>query len=362
MANEIPAVSVIVPMYNVEAYIGEMLESVLYQTLKNFELIIIYDRSNDRSREIVESYIPKFDGRLSLIKYDKNPGGCAVPRNKGLEASRGKYIFFMDSDDVITQTALEEMYTIAESSQAEVVYFQNHGISQGTGADFLNNIRINETPLVKEVTVIINDLAYKLDCYLKFYFRSMTWLKLVRRDFLVSNDISFPVIYHEDNLWTLKLLCLSERFVVAPNVVYVYRKREGSETAPKDEFSKQLRYSMERTIKGMKMLDAFMDGLEFFKIHPEFRYAILNFYTTIDLNWTTQCCANLPPHVIFENLRNLFANDMGENSALISYLVTNNVMLIRNLIDANQKLAAVPPSPAAPQPVAPGESFSLRMR
>ena len=269
----------------------------------------------------------------------------------------GKYIYFMDSDDVITRTALEEMYNIAEASQAEVVYFQNYGISHGVGAELLSNIRIQETPLVKELTFLANDLTYRLNLYLKFCFQAPPWLKIARRDFLISNEIFFPAIPHEDNLWTLKLLCLAEKFTIAPNICYINRKREGSETAPRDEFSKQLRYSMERTVKGMRALDAFMDELEFFKIHSEFRYAILNFYTTIDLNRTVQLFNNFPPHVIFESFRNVFANDMGENSALISYLVTNSVTLIRELIAANQRRATVPP-----QPVVPGESFDLRMQ
>ena len=95
MVNEIPAVSVIVPMYNTEKYIGELMDSVLAQTLQSFELVIVDDCSTDKSCEIVESYIPKFSGRLQLIKSSVNSGGCAVPRNKGLAVSRGEYVFLL---------------------------------------------------------------------------------------------------------------------------------------------------------------------------------------------------------------------------------------------------------------------------
>ncbi|MBQ7476225.1 MAG: glycosyltransferase family 2 protein [Selenomonadaceae bacterium] len=74
MANTIPNVSVIVPMYNAEKYIGELLDSVLAQTLKNFEIIIVDDGSTDKSCEVVESYLKKFGGRLNLVHSKKKCG------------------------------------------------------------------------------------------------------------------------------------------------------------------------------------------------------------------------------------------------------------------------------------------------
>ena len=81
--EKIPPVSVIVPMYNAENYIGELLESLLSQTLKNFEVIIVDDCSTDESFNIVQNYLPKFAGRLNLLKMKQNSGGPSIPRNKG---------------------------------------------------------------------------------------------------------------------------------------------------------------------------------------------------------------------------------------------------------------------------------------
>ena len=75
-------VSVIVPIYNVEQYLKRAVNSLLAQTLKNFEVIIVDDCSTDNSISVVESYIPKFNGRLHLEKTKKNSGGCAIPRNE----------------------------------------------------------------------------------------------------------------------------------------------------------------------------------------------------------------------------------------------------------------------------------------
>ena len=84
-------------------------------------MIVVDDCSTDKSREIVESYIEKFEGRLNLMELQTNSGAGAA-RNFGLEMSRGKYVFFMDSDDALTKTAIEEMFNIAEDFQADVVY------------------------------------------------------------------------------------------------------------------------------------------------------------------------------------------------------------------------------------------------
>ncbi|MCR5833692.1 MAG: glycosyltransferase family 2 protein [Selenomonadaceae bacterium] len=87
-------VSVIIPLYNVEKYIGEALDSLLAQTFKNFEVIVVDDCSTDSSCAIVENYKEKFNGRLTLFHMEENTGSGAMPRNKGLYLSRGEYVTF----------------------------------------------------------------------------------------------------------------------------------------------------------------------------------------------------------------------------------------------------------------------------
>ena len=104
-------VSVVIPVYNTYKYLPECLESVINQTLADIEIICINDGSTDFSSKILEEYASK-DKRIKIISQNNQGVSCA--RNRGLEIARGEYIYFLDSDDKITLTALEELYDIAE--------------------------------------------------------------------------------------------------------------------------------------------------------------------------------------------------------------------------------------------------------
>lgn len=128
MKKTIPAVSIIIPMYNTEQYIRDCLDSILAQTFQDFEVIVVDDCSTDNSVLIVESYLPKFNqgvNRLKLIRSEKNSNTPGMPRNVGIRFSRGEYILFVDSDDAITPTALEELYPIAKKFDADVFIVKN---------------------------------------------------------------------------------------------------------------------------------------------------------------------------------------------------------------------------------------------
>ena len=126
MKIDIPAVSIVIPMYNAEKYIGECLESILAQTFQDFEVIVVDDCSTDKSRDIVESYMTKFNRnleRLKLIRSKVNSGGhVGTPRNIGTKRAIGKYIYFMDSDDAFIDDAMENLYNTAEKFGADVVH------------------------------------------------------------------------------------------------------------------------------------------------------------------------------------------------------------------------------------------------
>ena len=115
-------VSTIIPTYNCESYIKETLESVLSQTYKDIELIVVDDGSTDRTREIIESFKP----RLKYILQDKNTGPSAA-RNKGIEQAKGKYIAFLDHDDVWMPNKIEEQIKLLESNKKDVALVYSDG-------------------------------------------------------------------------------------------------------------------------------------------------------------------------------------------------------------------------------------------
>lgn len=115
-------VSIITPNYNCEKFIKKTVESVLNQTYKNWELLIIDDCSEDKSREIIQEFIKK-ESRIKLIKMDNN-SGAALCRNKGIELAKGKYIAFLDSDDIWTNLKLEKQIDFMEKNNVDFTYSQ----------------------------------------------------------------------------------------------------------------------------------------------------------------------------------------------------------------------------------------------
>lgn len=345
MIKEIPAVSVIIPMYNAEKYIGECLESILVQTLKNFEIIIVDDCSADKGVEIAETYIPKFDKRLQIIKLKTNTGGPAVPRNKGLEMSRGEYIFFMDNDDVLTKTALEEMYDLAEKFQADVIYCEKYFMSEGTGKDFKKNVHVaNKLIQLKEFvnkpTFITEDLTARIMEVLDYKIAAPPWLKFIKRDVLVENDIKFFNIVQEDNDWTLRLVFFAKKIMRVPNKCYIRRMRKDSAAVwqSTQSLNEYIHKRIDRTIRGFKLINNFMEKLEFFKKRPELKYTVLNSYALADFQNIVGILPNFPPSVIYEVINTEFKEYLGDFDTLVSYLVTNNLFLMHHLMVILKKL------------------------
>ena len=92
------------------------------QTFQNFDIIVVNDCSTDNSVAEVEKFLPQFKGRLKLKSLPKNTGASAVPKNTGVQMARGKYVMFLDSDDYLSATAIEELFKIAEDTDAEVIH------------------------------------------------------------------------------------------------------------------------------------------------------------------------------------------------------------------------------------------------
>ena len=260
-----PAVSVIIPLYNAEKYVGECLDSILVQTFKDFEVILVDDCSTDNSCAIVESYMPKFNGRLSLYHTEKNSGSGAIARNIGLSHASGEYVFNMDNDDIITETALEEMYTLAKEYDADVVYCEKYYMSTGFGEEFKANIhladsRIQKPPFVEEPTLESENLAVRIPKILDRKYWVAPWLKLIKRELLIEYGILFPALkISDDDIWTFELVFVAKKFLRIPNMIYIRRMRDDSLSLSERTPQHTIHFWLNPILLGLKELDEFMN-------------------------------------------------------------------------------------------------------
>ena len=216
-AFNIPVISVIIAMYNAERYIGDALNSLLAQTFQNFEVIIVDDCSTDSSCAVVESFVERFGGQLTLAHMEENSGQGSFPRNRGLMLSCGEYVYFMDNDDLVTKTALEEMYTLAKKFDADVVYLDGRYIA----ADDLKTVTPADYPMAVSAPTFEPDaLPERIRRIAQGRYNMPPWNKFVRRRLLVENKISFPPCRpSEDDIWTFGLIFYAKNFLCVPNKI-----------------------------------------------------------------------------------------------------------------------------------------------
>lgn len=325
-----PAISVIIPMYNAEEYISECLESILEQTFQSFEVIVVDDCSTDLSCEVVERYIPKFNNRLRLYHTEKNSAGCAVPRNVGLPFSTGEYIFFMDSDDILTKTGLEEMYSLAKEYDADVVYCERYYMSNGLGEDFLKNVHVATTgkvqapPYIEKPTLETENLSERTQKILDRRYWPSCWLKLVRHDLLDKHRIVFSAVKpSEDDIWTFCLLFFAKKWLRVPNMVYIRRMRKdsimGSEKTPYET----IKFWLSPFLFGLRDLDNFMSRHEFFQKNPQQHYALLEFFFQGKLLSSLGYLRQLSSFDVYETIKNEFSKNLGDYDVLTSALCTH---------------------------------------
>ena len=332
-----PAVSVVIPLYNTEKYIGECLNSILNQTFQNFEVIVVDDCSTDSSCAIVESYAEKFGGRLALSRLEKNSGGCALPRNKGLALSRGEYIFFMDADDLLTLTALEELYTLAKNFDADVVYCEKHyNLNSDTKIIKIDSGQRGE--FVDKPTLEMENLSERVQGILTGRYWVTPWRKLVRRNLLIEHEIFFPLVRPgEDDFWTYDLVFHAKRFLRVPNVVYIWRQNEQSVTRKERTPQQNINFCLNPLLLGLKSVDKSLSKHKFFRQNPQFRYAIFENFIFGRFYSILECSRELPPFVVYETIKKEFGKNLGEYDVLISALCSCTNTLQKIHISNTQK-------------------------
>ena len=213
-------ISVIIPVYNVESYLRECVESVINQTYENLEIILVDDGSTDSSGEICDEYLDK-DSRITVI-HQKN-GGLSAARNAGLDACEGDYVYFLDSDDYIDSNALSSLIDIAEKEKSDIVFFD--AVSFADTDDFevkQNYIRKNKYNTGSGKAVFAEMTKNK-------EFHSAVPLLLLKKSFLTAKGLRFKEgILFEDMVFTYQALSLAKTVSQCAQSLYHRRYRKDS--------------------------------------------------------------------------------------------------------------------------------------
>ena len=210
-----PHVSIIVPVYNVEAYIHQCVKSILSQSYRDFELILVDDGSPDHCGEICD-YYAQIDNHIRVI-HKKN-GGLSDARNVGIDIARGDFLTFIDSDDCISCDYLDLLVKAQEKYGADIVQGE---MTRNIGelGSVVSNLGVD---VMGPVEGFRNLLCYKRP---KVYACG----KLYKKSLILANSLYYPVgRLNEDCATTYKMILQSNKVVLIPNVIYFYRANENS--------------------------------------------------------------------------------------------------------------------------------------
>ena len=216
-----PKISVIIPVYNVEDYLRQCLDSVINQTLDDIEIICVNDGSTDSSPDILEEYSRK-DSRIRIISQENM--GLSGARNTGMKYIKGEYVYFLDSDDYIELDALNQMYNISKNNSLDMLMFKTCSFDDVSGKNYTTPYFEMEflEEMVKDNVFSYRDLGEKM------YDLAVAVHGVVFKSDLVS-DIRFPQgLIFEDNPFFTEALFRAKKVMFYRHYLHHYRTRSDS--------------------------------------------------------------------------------------------------------------------------------------
>lgn len=227
-------ISIIMPVYNVEQYVGKAIESILGQTFTDYELLLVDDGTKDRSGEICDEYAGR-DERIRVIH--KENGGAPSARNTAIDLAKGKYVYFMDSDDWAEAHMLSDMYEMAEKEDAQLVVC-GYYIDTYYGDKYLSEKIFVDDAIYRDAG------SFRENTY-RYFDRNMLytpWNKLYRMEEIDRYQLRFPNTLWDDFPFNLSYIRHVDRVVVSTRAYYHFiRARADSETSAyrKDMYEKR---------------------------------------------------------------------------------------------------------------------------
>lgn len=212
-------VSIILPVYNVQDLVNDCIVSIARQTYSDIELIVVDDRGTDHSMDVVRRSVLEngLANRTKFVEHERNRGLSAA-RNTGLQVASGTYVYFLDSDDEIKPTCIEKMVAMTLRQPVDMVVGDYEVL--GSKLPF---------PELLLGTGYVDSPQKARKLYMKKRIYQMAWNKLVRKDFLVSNNLYFAEgLVHEDCLWSFQCACKLKSLAILKEITYSYKVRECS--------------------------------------------------------------------------------------------------------------------------------------
>ncbi|MDE6445711.1 MAG: glycosyltransferase [Alistipes sp.] len=211
-------ISFVVPVYNVEAYVAQCLDSIVGQTYPNIDIVVVNDGSTDGSLEIVRAYAAK-DSRIKVV--DQQNQGLSAARNAGMEHASGDYLWFVDSDDYVAPDACERIVSVLRSQSCDVLAVGRYR--------FWEDGRCVYDPISWGVCAV-DGRTYLTETIIRGIFTASACNKVVRTDFVKHHSIRFrPGILYEDLYFTFQCLLQAENVALVEEPFYFYRQnRAGS--------------------------------------------------------------------------------------------------------------------------------------
>jgi glycosyltransferase involved in cell wall biosynthesis len=212
-------VSIIVPVYNAEKHLKECLDSIINQTLKEIQIIIINDGSTDNSKEIILDYVRK-DSRVTFI--DSENEGVSATRNKGIEKAIGKFIGFVDSDDYVATNMYQQLYDIAEGYNASMAICNV--------IQLIDNEAFQKRLQLKSESFLTSDKSCTVLNFLNFKYDSANWNKIYASQIVKENELRFhkDLAIWEDLLFNLQFIAYANKITTLSEGLYYYRKHDTS--------------------------------------------------------------------------------------------------------------------------------------
>ena len=223
------AVSIIIPVYNVAPYIADCLQSVMRQTYEgSLECILVDDCGSDNSMEIVERMIAEYNGPIEfkVLHHERNRGLSAA-RNTGMDAAMGEYVYFLDSDDWISDDCIEKLAKPLQEEKVDIVVGDYKTIGE---LPYALELSLEEG---RYFTKPIDDTFCNKGVYV------MAVNKLYRQSFMLENMLRFEEgKIHEDEILAFELSCVDKSFYVVKTITYFYRIRKNSIVTQTNQYKK----------------------------------------------------------------------------------------------------------------------------